>query len=108
MAKKGKNKVEIKLADGNRKKSVVTPPDMKLYKRQVEEGKKNVNPTNPALLISRLDHPEMIQYGDGKIRLSPRASTKVPDRNLLQEDLPRGVFIKKISVKAKQSKEEEK
>lgn len=43
------------------------------------------------VLVSRVDHPVVIQYGEEHLRLSPRGQTKALIRRLLPAELPPGV-----------------
>lgn len=95
-----KNKITVGLIRGNHI-SNTTKPDVELFKRQVAEGEKVDERLNPALLISGLDHPENIEYGDTIIRLSPRARVEIGDYKKLQSDLPKRVYVKKIKIKKK-------
>jgi len=97
---KQKNDIDVKLIQGNLI-SNPTKPDVELYKELVEKGKIVEEVVHPALVISRLDYPVVLNYGESKIRLSPRSILKVGDVDKLGE-LEKGVFLKKItSVKVK-------
>lgn len=97
MAKK-KNKIDVNLIRGNNI-SKTTKPDVELFNKLVEEGSKVEKQINPALLISRLDYPENVKYGDRTIRMSPRANVKIADANKIKsEGLPKGIFLKKLTA----------
>lgn len=94
---KTKNKIEVKLIRGNNINSQMQL-DMVEYKRMVKEGEKTEKAIRPALLISRLDHPEVVKYGDTHIRISPRVNERIGDVEKLPEKLPVGIFVKKIAL----------
>lgn len=58
-------------------------------KMEVEER------TNPAKLISRLNHPQPVSYGNETIQMSPRGKVVVADYKKLGE-LPQGIILKKM------------
>lgn len=43
------------------------------------------------VLVSRVAHPVIVEYGDGHINLSPRGTTQPLIRRLLPSRLPAGV-----------------
>ena len=97
MAKKKQNKIEVKVIKGNNV-SETKKPDMPSYERLVQMGEKVEKSPRPALLVSRLDHPEYIKYGASTIRLSPRAFEKVGDVEKLDAgNLPKGIYLKKLA-----------
>lgn len=50
---------------------------------------------NPAKLISRLNYPVQIKYGEETINVSPRAKLTIADETKLGK-LPVGIVVKKI------------
>lgn len=91
----GKNKISMKVVEGNSKISNTSQPDVKSYKEQVEKGKKRDKKVEPVQVISRLDHPEDVEYDGAIVRVSPRAKLMFGDVKKLSE-LPKGLFKKKL------------
>lgn len=100
-----RNRVELKLIRGNQITSNSTKPDIELYKKQVAKGKEKTDVKNPAIIFSLVDYPIVVEYGDEKLRLSPRCKLQIADHNLLdKESLPKGkVALKLVSKKAPSS-----
>lgn len=90
-----KSEISVGVIRGNNI-SNTTKPDVDLFKSLVKEGSKIEEAVKPALLISILDYPINIEYGDAVIRLSPRAKLKVGDYRKLPSKLPASVYLKKI------------
>jgi hypothetical protein len=93
MAKK--NKISVGLIRGNNI-STEAKPDVELFNELVKIGKEAEEIVDPVLLISRVDYPITVKYGDRMIRVSPRSQLKVADGSLLGE-LPNGIYKKKLS-----------
>jgi hypothetical protein len=66
-----------------------------IEKQHVKIAEKKQELKQPAMLISRLNHPITVQYDKSIIRISPRGRMKVADLNLLGEH-PVGLLIKKM------------
>lgn len=95
MVKKVKNSIELRLIRGNERQiSNHTKPDVESYKRLVERGGLEEKTVKPGLLISRVDKPVTLKYGEDEIRLSPRGQEKVADVNKLENPLPNGLYLK--------------
>ena len=101
MAKK--NNIKVGLIKGNTKISNETKHDVKLLKGISEVGAKAEKMVEPVMLISRLDYPENIIYGDRTIRLSPRSKLPVADASKLGT-LPKGVVKKRLEGREVKSK----
>jgi hypothetical protein len=97
MAKK-RNTIKVGLIKGNESKiSKTDEVSVKSFNETLEKGKQTDEIIQPCLLISRLDYPVDISYGDSVIRLSPRAKEKLGDVNKIKnEKLPNGIFIKEL------------
>lgn len=96
MANSKRNNIEVKLIRGNHRISNSTKPDIESYKKLVIEGGLREEIVKPGLLISRLDNPEDIAYGDERIiRLSPRQKVKVANVDKVGK-LAKGIFLKKL------------
>ena len=93
MARK-KSKVTIELADP-RMANVDTAPDHSKIKQAVEQAAKKEKTQQPAILISRLNHPEYVQYQGETLVVSPRARLNV-DASQLKMPLPSGLLVKKL------------
>ena len=92
MAKK--NNIKVGLIDGN-SIGENEKPNVELLNEKVKEGSVADIVVKPALLISTIDYPVVISYGENKIRLSGRAREKIADYSKLG-DLPSGVTVKKL------------
>ena len=104
MAKKDKNKIEVKVIQGNNvSKSTVL--DMDEYAAKVKEGATPEKTPRVGWLISRLDYPVIVSYGKNDIRVSPRSVLKVGDVEKVGK-LPKGVYTKKIAKVVTESTEE--
>lgn len=81
----------------NRKRSKVIDKseESPVISTEKEEAKKKVS-SGRALLLSKLDYPVDIQYGDAIIRVSPRAKLIINDSSLLPNKLPHGIILKKL------------
>ena len=95
MAKKKKNSVDVKLISGNKKISKSSEPDVESYNKLLKEGSETENSVRPAVIISRVDHPVDVKYGDRTIRVSPRAQLEVADISKLGET-KNGIYIKRL------------
>ena len=82
-----KNKIEVKLMDGN---TLAKPNqiDMDSHKAILKEAEQEVK--GNCKIVSRLDHPVVIPYGNYELRISPRATLRV-DSSLLPDKLPTGI-----------------
>ena len=92
MAKK--NSIKVGLIDGN-SIGENEKPNVDLLNEMVKEGSLVEDIIKPALLISTVDFPVVVSYGEHKIRLSGRAREKVADHSKLGE-LPSGITVKKL------------
>lgn len=101
MKKQAKNSVKVGLIRGN-SVSKTTKPDIQLYKQQVAAGKKPEVAIRKALIGSRLDHPIVLKYGEGHLRLSPRGQLTIGDFDKLQKNLPKGVHVSKMYEEKKE------
>lgn len=98
MSKK-RNSVTVGLIRGNEKNSNQSKPDVELVKELIAKGKVVEEMIDPCLVISRLDYPVNVEYGDDTIRLSPRGRVTVCDTQKLGE-LPNGVVKKRLVAQA--------
>ena len=90
-----RNTVQVKLIQGN-EISNEKKPDIQSFKELVEKGSKTEEIKKPGLLISRVDYPITVKYGDDVIRVSPRSKLKIANTDKLG-GLVEGLFLKKIS-----------
>jgi len=88
------NKITVGLIDGNTISENVKPK-VELLNELVKEGAKVEEAVKPALLISTVDYPVTIKYGDHCIRLTGRAREKIADWSKIG-DLPDGIALKKV------------
>lgn len=98
MAEK-RNDVKVALLDGNvvEETPTISPKqalDSAVKKSELVQAEDK--PGKKGLLISVVDYPQTIDYGDAKIRLSGRANEPVNDISKLGElaKLPKGVKLK--------------
>ena len=104
-----RNNIELKLIRGNHVAAKTPAPDFKRHKELVAMGAEVEEEINPALVISLVDHPVVIQYGEFEIRLSPRARVRVADHGKLDKDnLPKSVALKPLPAKVAPKIEEDK
>jgi hypothetical protein len=97
-----KNRVEMKLMRGNHTASKTPKPDIELYKRQVAKGRERQEEVNPAMIYNLANFPIVIDYGREKLRLSPKASMKIANHELLKkEKLPKEIALKQIPKRKK-------
>jgi len=89
-----KNNVKVGLIEGNTI-SENEKANVELVEEVTKKGSIVEKIVKPALLISKVDNPETIKYGDSFIRLSGRAQEKVADHTKLGE-LPKGVLLKQL------------
>lgn len=90
-----KNSFKMNVVEGNTI-SEKESDNVELFEKNKAEGSKIENIEKPALIISTVDYPITIKYGDKKIRLSGRARESIADWSKLPETLPTGVSLKKL------------
>ena len=95
-ANKGKNSIKIGLIDGNQDTSAKINPNVKLVNDKAEKGAKEEVVVKPAILMSVVDHPVKVKYGDDVIRFTGRAKEKISNWELLENPLPTGLKLKKL------------
>lgn len=99
-----RNKIELKLMRGNVAKSNQTPPDLDNYNKLVKLGREAEETKEPALIISLVDYPVVLKYGEFELRVSPRSRLKIGDHNKLDKNsLPKSIALKKLPSKASKS-----
>lgn len=92
--RKRNSKVSIKVADP-KLANVDTKPDEKIIEEALKKTKQKVIVSNPAIIISRLNHPEYITYDGEILPVSPRAKLHIADRSKLGK-LPSGILVKSL------------
>lgn len=90
----GKNNVKVGLIDGNSEAESVSE-EKKAVLENASKKEDIPKDAQKGLIISVVDHPITIKYGNSKIRLSGRANEPVDDISKLGE-LPKGVKLKKL------------
>ena len=91
-----KNSIKVGLIDGNTF-GENEKPNVELLNEKVKEGSKTEEVIKPAIIISKVDYPITLAYGNSTIRVSGRAKEKVADYTKLDMDkLPSGISVKKL------------
>ena len=92
--KKVKTQVSIEIRD-EKLANVDAAPQKEIVESAINKSK-NVKPiSQPAMLISRLNHPEYVDYDGNKLPVAPRAKLKI-DKALLESKLPVGLLVKNL------------
>ena len=76
----------------------------KSYNKLVKLGREAEETKEPALIISLVDYPVVLKYGEFELRVSPRSRLKIGDHNKLDKNsLPKSIALKKLPSKASKS-----
>lgn len=87
--KKTKVSIQVKRLD-----EMENSADQEFINQKLEKADEEEIQVAPAIVISRANYPIIIDYGDEKIRLSPRQRVKVANASkLIKENLPADVTI---------------
>lgn len=95
MATKTKNDIKVGLIDGNTEPEVIPESTKSLIAEKLKSATVEEVPEKQGLLISDVDYPVRISYGNDTIRLSGRARERVLDISKLGE-LPKSVKLKEL------------
>jgi len=92
--KKKRNEIKVQLMEGNNI-SNDKKPDIESFDELVKKGSLPDKISRPGFIISKVDYPITVEYGDDQIRVSPRARLQVG--NLDKVKVKDGIVLKALS-----------